>query len=493
MNKISHIFYFIVFLLSFNAASANTFEPDDDSYQNCLKFSRPITEADLNKIHYRKKYGFNTNNIRIIDENSMLNGMSDVLDPARIDYYKKLIVAGDLLGAFKKFLTQSDFDKNMSSAERENFKTELLDEIALDLNNQIYRSLIAVFLASNEYNQLTNKYPKANVFIRGKTSKYAYTYEGETALPLLTGTKLLALPPFTKGEKSTWGYTEFSSTQSHTFHEFGHFIKQRTIGEIRCIIETKYARQQANLFNKNQFFSDLFYSDHNAELKKIAKIIFTQLETLRTSKTITTKNLYLFSAMIMSNIDRLAERHHGNLNDSMHDIQKRFGKLGDQISNKNLQDLANYLAEECLAQEEEAIWNGITEMMQIAGVFSLRGVLFVNLLSDFNLNVAKHNPIRWTHNFSTNNDIEAQKAFEREERSAFDTSNLSKHDINRVNKLLPIYQEFFIEYRQQRPFISYEKLNHPKNEALKTLFVLHKKDKTAFYEKLNHEESQDED
>ena len=85
-------------------------------HENHLKFSRPITAEELQKIPYSKKLNLTEKNTRIRTAESILNGMSKedgmhaALTETRIDHYKNLIAdSSALLDEFSSFLEDCIF------------------------------------------------------------------------------------------------------------------------------------------------------------------------------------------------------------------------------------------------------------------------------------------------------------------------------------------------------------------------------------------------
>ncbi|EKE00548.1 MAG: hypothetical protein ACD_21C00331G0014, partial [uncultured bacterium] len=104
-------------------AITSAFGVSDEVHANYLKFSRPISKEELQKIPHAEEYKLTAENVRIMDAESILDGISKggddthpALSPDRISYYRSIIsdASGDsLVEAFRNFLENSEFKKTV--------------------------------------------------------------------------------------------------------------------------------------------------------------------------------------------------------------------------------------------------------------------------------------------------------------------------------------------------------------------------------------------
>jgi hypothetical protein len=421
-----------------------------------IKFSRELTEPEIKQIDaLPNNFNLSKDNVRIIDLDSILNGLKEYIGANQCGYYKNLPNPNSnnkLLSKLKQFFElkqscKSDPTPNSEKlAESNNLNPKpessnninpLMTFVNKLVHNQPAKHMLVAFMAINKFQSLINESRKnLNLPPKDEIKKYI---------------NCEASP---KDWQKNNNFLDFIGEENNIFFVLQEFFNSKRIHVflgLPFLISTaafKYNKYISMYHKFGHFLYAWLYSisqnnDHddltafeNFKLSEFLCEIFPMCKS------------HLFDQKDLNEI--ITNDYKGNENDFTNTYVKNIIDGLKNFHGKNFNISENLTLFNAAAYNK--IWSNHYETAQILGLDKIGDTIFVNRLSDFDYSVAANHPFRmiyyWILKKSTTelNELKPKN---------FDTLLLTK-----IKKLREQGIETII----------------PSENALKALFVLHGKD-----------------
>jgi hypothetical protein len=428
------------------------------SEANLIKFSEKISPELFSKLP--SQYRFEHDKIRIITAASILNALEreKLLPPDVINSYKTLMIGSPetdarLLEMYKTLLDQSDFlglarltskDFNIRwwhfdrGIDIDQYKANVMAMIGMSLGSEPLRQALTIFLAVNA---ICEKY-KNEHHLEGKLMFedldpsrgpnagfpcFSVNMEPNYVLECLTFSTSMEVSSF-------FGYAKtLSEAPKMLGHEFRHGYHIPLGLGSNCYLEyiVNYLR--------NPFLKDLLFKDFEQIQKNIGQDI------LKTMRGLSEKDTSQFVEQICSFFGLLSSWK-----------TPKFMKVASTLQDRDtfFQELSGKLALVAI----NSIWDDPEEIQNIIGVQMVGDTLFINRLSDLNVSLSEGKSVHWTH-------LSGDKAYQKR------VVHFEESERPQVTDLRA--KEFIRQFYEKYSILCETSLNHPTNEALRTLQILH--------------------
>jgi hypothetical protein len=454
-----------------------------------LEISRKLTFDEIQQINaLPNRFDLNTYNIRIIDLDSILNGLKKYIGNKRVEYYKNLSLLenrDELLKKLRQFLEKQPFQEfsidffayNASdiipiSADTKQKHDEykkrdigyLINMASELINNEPARHSLIVFMAMHKFRSfITKSMGNMNLLRTNESKKHMVRFYfaenmscgavprtghgSDIFLDFLIPNKyiLSTLPEFSNDTKIDYfvGTSPFIDEKfTAMLHEFGHswyiyfdelsrYKKKNTISTFEDFMQIKFLREIFPMCKNPLFYkkdlTDIIYNECNGYKPKFIKKY----------------------------------------------IENATAKL-KRFHYENLENIKNLAILNGLAYHE--IWSYPHEIAQVLGLDKFEDIILINRLSDFDYSVHEGVPFRAVYYCSNKNDlIKSPKEPYRLKipYNIYNNSNLHTHILTKIKKLRDRGIETIL----------------PSEDALRALFVLHGKDLDVYRNKIYRNKS----